>query len=1139
MASRTKFKNGSDRLASGDLRPEVAAQSVSSADAHNDVDFAEEGNDISKIVGMLEDGLRPLDSDEKSSLEVVVPIYNAYDDFLKCLYSLFKYQDIYRIILLDDCSTDTRVKELLQSLKEHEQERFRIEANPQNLGYLKTVNNGMKMAKNDVILLNTDTVVTSGWARKMRTCAYSNDKIATVTPFTNNGRSCSVPEFLENNEIPEGFTVDSFAECVEKASSNCYPELVTAVGFCMYIRRSVIDEIGYFDDVNFELGYGEEVDFSFRAACRGYKNVLCDNTFVFHKGAASFLDTQSALLEKNNKLVAEKYPEFWAALMLFEQSNPLKGLHDKLKREMKTRSTARNGSSLCTFDPLEHPVCLSLPRRSVPFISWRHHVPFAMLLVDLLRPRTLVELGVHYGDSYCSFCQAVAELRLTTACYGVDTWKGDPHTGFSGPEVLADLAAHHDSLYGGFSHLMQSTFDEALKHFADGTIDILHIDGYHTYEAVKHDFEAWLPKMSQRGVVLLHHINEKQRDFGAWKVWDEIKIGYPHFEFMHCHGLGILAAGREPPEELGWLFGATDERAAAIRAFFFSLGERLTATMSFEINRESAALPLSGAAGDWLGFRIELEDLRAVRDEFDAIRGSIVWQVARKVHSLTNAALPKLHSLANAALPLGSRRRGVAKRMLGRVRAQSVRTEQDTVQEPLISRTELARKHLRGVGLVLGSLDPNLRISPNVSVDYAEIPNYEGPSELETLESGSQAARDGMKSRRKTLEQIDAEAYDFVVCDQLPGDLTHPVEALQTWLRVIRPGGIAYLAVAQESMLSKSLLDLQSDGLGIRIVDSATRLEDGSKDQIFIVEKANYISKIADMLWKSPQGTRLNGEYPIDVVVPIYNACEDFERCLYSLFKHQDMYRIILIDDCSTDKRIKELLDTLQEHQSERFEVIENEENLGYVKTVNKGIRMAKNDVILLNSDTIVTGGWARKMRTCAYSRDHIATVTPFTNNGTECSIPEMGRNNEIPEGFTIDSFAELVENCSVCWYPALVTAVGFCMYIRRVIIEEIGYFDEVNFGRGYGEENDFSLRATRKGYKNVLCDNAFVFHKGAASFSNSRNALIQKSAMVLEKLYPDFWPAMHLFWRSNPLKELHDRLNEEMKAPTMRGRIG
>jgi GT2 family glycosyltransferase len=338
---RKKFTNWSNRLASGELRYEIPVQGPTRTYAHGSASFAVKVNYIPKIIRLLEDGHQAIDLDEKCCIDVIVPIYNAYDEFLECLYSLFKHQDIYRIILLDDCSTDKRVNDLLWILKDHDRQRFRIEANPKNLGYLKTVNKGMRMTKNDVILLNTDTIVTAGWARKMRACAYSDDRIATVTPFTNNGRMCSVPEFLENNEIPKGFTVDSFAECVENASPNLYPELATAVGFCMYIRRNVIDDIGYFDDVSFQMGYGEEVDFSFRAACKGYKNVLCDNTFVFHKGRASFLEAQDALLEKNNKLVAQKYPELWEALALFERSNPLKGLHNRLDMEMKAFSMRR------------------------------------------------------------------------------------------------------------------------------------------------------------------------------------------------------------------------------------------------------------------------------------------------------------------------------------------------------------------------------------------------------------------------------------------------------------------------------------------------------------------------------------------------------------------------------------------------------------------------------------------------------------------------------------------------------------------------------------------------------------------------------------------------------------------------------
>lgn len=294
------------------------------------------------------------------------------------------------------------------------------------------------------------------------------------------------------------------------------------------------------------------------------------------------------------------------------------------------------------FDPLEHPICLSSPRRTVPFLSWRQHVPFAMLLVDVLKPRALVELGVHYGDSYCAFCQAVAELRLETSCYGVDTWKGDPHASFYGSEVLADLAAHHDPLYGVFSALIQSTFDEAVRHFPDGAIDILHIDGYHTYKAVKHDFETWLPKVSPRGVILLHDINEKQRDFGAWRVWDEVKVRYPHFEFLHCHGLGLVAVGEKPPEELSWLFEADDEKATAIRNFFFCLGDRLTDKLTLSAKQEPAT-----AGGSELGAP------RAAETELEAIRSNTTSLVAKKFHLFIDAMLPS-----------GTRRRAYARRAL-------------------------------------------------------------------------------------------------------------------------------------------------------------------------------------------------------------------------------------------------------------------------------------------------------------------------------------------------------------------------------------------------------------------------------------------------------------------------------------------
>ncbi|MFC1980537.1 class I SAM-dependent methyltransferase, partial [Chloroflexota bacterium] len=219
------------------------------------------------------------------------------------------------------------------------------------------------------------------------------------------------------------------------------------------------------------------------------------------------------------------------------------------------------------LNPLGHPICLTVPRRLTSYSAWQEHIPFAMWLVDVLRPKIIVELGTQYGDSYCAFCQGVQELKLETSCYAIDAWQGDPHTGYYGPEVLTNLRAHHDPLYGSFSCLIQSTFDEALPYFGDGTIDLLHIDGYHPYESVKHDFESWLPKMSSSGVVLFHDINVRGKDFGIRRFWEEVRAKYPHFEFLHCHGLGLLAAGKVQSEELKALLGTNSEGIVTIRNF--------------------------------------------------------------------------------------------------------------------------------------------------------------------------------------------------------------------------------------------------------------------------------------------------------------------------------------------------------------------------------------------------------------------------------------------------------------------------------------------------------------------------------------------------------------------------------------------
>lgn len=277
------------------------------------------------------------------------------------------------------------------------------------------------------------------------------------------------------------------------------------------------------------------------------------------------------------------------------------------------------------LNPLDHPVALRHPLR-LTSSAWAGHIPFGMFLIDVVRPKLLVELGTYTGVSFCAFCQAVKELGLETRCDAVDTWKGDDQSGYLGEDALADLKAHIDIHYSGFTRLIESTFDQALDKFEDGTIDLLHIDGYHAYESVRHDFESWLPKMSVRGVVLLHDTNVRESGFGVWRLWEEIKGAYPHFEFIHEHGLGILATGAEMPEGLSLLIEASPEEAAVCRLFFHQLGQRLRLHLDkeFELRILSAQL------------QAESLQLQIVSRQLHSILNSRTWRYLNRLLRFRN-----------------------------------------------------------------------------------------------------------------------------------------------------------------------------------------------------------------------------------------------------------------------------------------------------------------------------------------------------------------------------------------------------------------------------------------------------------------------------------------------------------------------
>lgn len=261
----------------------------------------------------------------QQAIDIIIPVYNAYDDLQRCLDSVRRTTaHRHRIILIDDCSPDSRIREYFDRLRADADPCLTLLANEVNLGFVGTVNRGMALSENDVVLLNSDTIVTSEWLEKICRCAASDPRIGSITPFSNNAEICSFPNFCQENALPEGLSAEDFNRAIEAAAVPIYPDIPTGVGFCMYIRRALLNEIGLFDAETFRLGYGEENDFCMRAAKAGWRNVLCDDTFVQHVGSRSFDTKKQALATENMQRLLAKHPDYMQQVMAFIGADPIK-----------------------------------------------------------------------------------------------------------------------------------------------------------------------------------------------------------------------------------------------------------------------------------------------------------------------------------------------------------------------------------------------------------------------------------------------------------------------------------------------------------------------------------------------------------------------------------------------------------------------------------------------------------------------------------------------------------------------------------------------------------------------------------------------------------------------------------------------
>jgi GT2 family glycosyltransferase len=264
---------------------------------------------------------------------------------------------------------------------------------------------------------------------------------------------------------------------------------------------------------------------------------------------------------------------------------------------------------------------------------------------------------------------------------------------------------------------------------------------------------------------------------------------------------------------------------------------------------------------------------------------------------------------------------------------------------------------------------------------------------------------------------------------------------------------------------------------------------------------------------------------PVNVIIPVYRGLNETIACLNSILNspQQISFHITVINDCSPESNLVTYLNELA--ASNTIQLLHNNENLGFVATVNLGMQQHPEcDVVLLNNDTVVANNWLDRLCQCAYSQERIASVSPFSNNATICSYPRCCQDNSLPTNINLIELDNCFAMANAGKSLEIPTTVGFCMYIRRTALNEIGLFDATTFGKGYGEENDFCMRAKARGWRHLLCADTFVYHAGNVSFGNTHDVRKLAAMQILRQRYPHYETLVMEHIYADPAQQLRLR---------------
>ncbi len=961
---------------------------------------------------------------------IIIPVHNALDATRACIESVLRHTRLgYRLIIVDDASTDAGVRPMLETFKDIKQ--VELYFNEANRGFSGTINRGIELAgRSDVVFLNSDTIVTPNWLDNLKLAAYSTARTATATALSNNAGAFSVPS-AGSNALPEHVSLDDYARAISQTSLRLYPTCPTGNGFCLYVRRDCLDETGLLDQEAFPRGYGEENDFCMRAMRKGWRHVIDDATLIYHTRSASFGAEKDELITKGRAIVDARYPDYTDEVRKFSRSAALKAVRARVTR---------------LIDDLKY---ADVKPRALYVLSTRTGGT----------PQTNQDLMEALDDRFETFV-----LRCNASVITLIYFKDGNYTEFERHVLVTPLEPfpHRSTEY-------DAVVAEWLARYQIELVHIRHI-AWHSLGLIEEAKALNLP------VIFSFH------DF--YTACPNVKLLDENNVF--CGGKCTATTG-ECVHELWHNPDFPPLKHASVHpwqdAFHQALAkcDAFVTTADFARDTIHATFPATTAGVfEVIPHGRNFSGMQTLAANYGD-GGPLRILVAGNISTAKGGDV--IHDLVEFAAQ-GGYEFHVIGQIFDKLTLLDAQNTPGLVlhgpyqREQFDDLVKTIRPH---IGAVL-SIWPETFCHTLTEMWSCGLP-------VIGFDTGAVGERLRASDAGWAVKDISAGAVRAVLNAIVtqPNILREKREAVTRW---------------QANEGQRDCKAMAADYANLYASVQTTQRADSTSFPASV--PYNFHTVVPAPPRPKPDTTptpevvsvpqKQAAAYDVDVVVPVYNALPFVQLCMASIQSHKDglKVRTLIVNDGSQP----DTSEWLRSYAAKTADVvlIEHEVNKGYTTAVNTGLKAsAAPYVITLNSDTEVTRGWLTGMIRCMSSSPKLGIVGPLSNAASWQNVPDLYDEtgafaiNEVPNGLTADDFAVVVAEASARAYPRTPFANGFCYMIRRAVLDTVGYMDQEAFPIGYGEENDYCIRAAAAGFELAYADDAYVFHAKSKSFGHSK----------------------------------------------------